>query len=306
MPVSPVLRIAVIGAGSIGSAFAFQFASAGHQVAVVARPGSDRLRQLQEANAIVNVRGERAAVVVGAHLDETVPYDLVLVTVLAHQVDVLVPALQRSAAGHILFVFNNFEPERLRALVGPARCGFGMPFLQARLDRAGVLTAVIGAGGQKSRLDDGRWVTLFNAVGLPAVLEPAMPLWLRCHVPLCVALESVAVIAARRGAGASWTDAAALARGMRQGFDLVKELGDPVYPRWKAGLAGSPHWVGAALLWSLSRVTSFRALLSGAAAECRALVDVMVAAGAAAGKPVAVDGISAMKPGGDVHQPPAD
>jgi 2-dehydropantoate 2-reductase len=30
-----------------------------------------------------------------------------------------------------------------------------------------------------------RWVDVFNAAGLPALLEPDMPLWLRCHVPLC-------------------------------------------------------------------------------------------------------------------------
>ena len=41
---------------------------------------------------------------------------------------------------------------------------------------------------------------MFNAAGLPATLEPDMPLWLRCHTPMCVAFESVAVACERRGA----------------------------------------------------------------------------------------------------------
>lgn len=298
----PVLRIAIVGAGSIGSCFAFQFAKAGHHVTVIARAGSARLAQLRQADGIVDVHGQRADVVIGGCLDVAVAYDLLIVTVLAHQVDVLLPALQGSACKQILFMFNNFEPDRLRTSIGPARCDFGMPFVQARLDRDGVLNALIGAGGQKTRLGKQQWVDLFNAVGLPAVLEPAMPLWLRCHVPVCVALESVSVAATRRGAGAPWVEALALARGMHQGFALIRALGDPVYPAGKARLAGSPYWVAAALLWALSRVTSFRTLLSGAAAECSALVDVMVAAAAAAARPVGVEHITAMKPADIRHR----
>jgi 2-dehydropantoate 2-reductase len=37
------LSIAIIGGGRIGSAYAYQLARAGHDVTVVARPGSRRL-----------------------------------------------------------------------------------------------------------------------------------------------------------------------------------------------------------------------------------------------------------------------
>ena len=85
MPQSSPLRIAVLGAGKIGSAFAFQLArTGGHDVTVIARPGSVRLGQLERDNAIIDIKGERASVGVSSELDEQVLYDLVIVTLLAH------------------------------------------------------------------------------------------------------------------------------------------------------------------------------------------------------------------------------
>jgi 2-dehydropantoate 2-reductase len=99
MPSRSLLRIAVLGVGKIGSAFAFQLARTGnHDVTVVARPGSARLQQLQRDNGIVNVKGERASVRVTDTLDEQTPCDLVIVTLLAYQVDAVLPTLQRSRA----------------------------------------------------------------------------------------------------------------------------------------------------------------------------------------------------------------
>ena len=291
------LRIAVLGVGRIGSAFAFQLARTGqHEVTVVARPGSVRFQQLLRDDGIVNVQGERAAVRVTDALDEQIPYDLVIVTLLAHQVDAVLPALQRSAARCIQFMFNNFEPERLRDAVGAERCAFGMPFVQAIFDQDGQLKATIGAGGQKTLLDQPRWVDVFIAAGLPARLEPDMPLWLRCHAPLGVAFESVSVAGMRRGGGASWGEAMVLARGLHACFALIKDLGYPLYPRGKARLNGCPNWVLAALLWTVSRIRSFRELLATGANECRALVDVMVAAAPRAKSSVNVSAIQAMKP----------
>lgn len=295
---SPPLRIAVVGAGRIGSAFASRLArTGGHDVTAVARPGSARLAQLRRAGAIVDVDGARAEVRVADALDEQTPYDLVIVTVLAHQVDAVLPELRRSAAGGVLFMFNTFDPERLQRAVGAERCSFGMPFVQAVLAGDGALKATVGAAGQKTLLGRRRWVEVFNAAGLPAVLEPAMPLWLRCHAPLCAAFEGVSVAGARRGGGASWREALVLARGVRACFALIERLGFPVHPRSKRLVRRSPAVVVAATLWSMSRVRSFRELLAGGEAEARALVDAMVAAGAAARPPAPVAEIEAMRPG---------
>jgi len=293
---SPPLRIAVLRAGRIGSTFAARLARiGGHDVTVIARPGSVRLQQLERDRAIIDVKGERAGVRVSDTLDEQTPYDLVIVTLLAHQADALLPTLQRSAAGCIQFMFNTFHPEHLQAAIGVERCSFGMPFVQAALDGDGRLKASIGAAGQKTIISRQRWVDLFNAARLPAALEPDMPLWLRCHVPLCVAFESVSVAGKRRGGGASWKEALVLARGVRAGLMLVRRLEGRVYPRARTLVDGSPVWAVAAVLWSLSRVRSFRELLATGEAECCALVDAMVAA-ASARPPVAASDIQAMRP----------
>ena len=124
-PMSTPLRTAVLGCGKIGSTFAFQLARAGNDVTVIARPMSTRLQQLRRDNGIVTVKGERASVHVADALDEQTPYDFIIVTVVDYQVDALLPALQRSAAKSIQFMFVSFSPERLRDAVGAERCSFG-------------------------------------------------------------------------------------------------------------------------------------------------------------------------------------
>ena len=290
------LRIAVLGVGKIGSAFAFQLVRAGgHDVTVIARQDSVRLAQLERDQAIVDIKGERAIVRVASRLDEETPYDLLIVTLLAHQTDPLLPALQRSAANCIQFMFNTFQPERLQAAIGPGRCAFGMPFVQATLDGDGRLKVAIGAAGQKTIMSQQRWVDVFNAAGLPAALEPQMPLWLRCQVPLCVAFESVSVAGERRGGGASWGEALILARGVHASFALIRLLGYDIYPRAKKRIDRSPIWAVAMMLWFMSRIRSFRELLATGRLECCALVDTMVSAAAPLGH-VVVSDIEAMKP----------
>jgi len=72
-PPSSQLRIAIIGVGGIGSTFAFQLVSqGGDEVTAIARPGSDRLQHLRRDNAIIDVNGQRADVLVAEALDETI------------------------------------------------------------------------------------------------------------------------------------------------------------------------------------------------------------------------------------------
>ncbi len=291
------LRIAILGAGRIGSAFAFQLAGAGgHTVTAVVRPDSLRMQQLQRDQAIVKTTGERVAVHVTDKLDEGADYDLVIVTLLAHQIPAVLPTLQRSAAKRIQCMFNNFDPETLRDALGADRCSFGMPFLQANLTADGKLDAKIGAAGQKSKMNSKEWVKVFQEAGLPAVLEPNMLLWLRCHVPLGAAFESVSVAGVRRGGGASWAESVAIAQGMQESFTLIQRLGYRLYPSGKALLHASPTWLVAGLLWSISRNRPFRELLATGANECRALVDALVAHASRVQPPVSVSKIVGMKP----------
>ena len=193
-------------------------------------------------------------------------------------------------------MFNIFDPERLREAIGPERCAFGMNFVQATLDADGRLKATIGAGGQKTLMDQQRWADVFNAANLPAAVEADMASWLRCHVPLCVAFESVSVAGVKRGGGASWREALMLARGVHASFGLIKNLGRPIYPQTKRLMDRSPASVLAAVLWSMSRVRSFRELLATGEAECSALVDAMLAAAPLTDASVNTSAIAAMKP----------
>ncbi len=193
-------------------------------------------------------------------------------------------------------MFNNVDPERLRDAVGAERCSFGMPSVQATIDKDGKLHATIGAAGQKSKMSRQDWAGVFIGSGLPAVLEPEMLLWLRCHVPLCVAFESVSAAGVRRGGGASWGESMVLARGVHEGFTLIRRLGFRLYPSGKRWLNASPAWLVAGMLWAVSRVPSFRELLATATGECCALVEAMAAAAPQADPRVAVAAIRAMKP----------
>ena len=291
------LSIAVIGTGQIGSTFAYQLARAGHDVTVIARPASKRLQQLKRDSGIVLTTGEQIKLHVADNLNGDIAYDLVIVTVLAYQVDALIPSLQRSKAKYIHCMFNIFEPERLRDAIGNHRCSFGMPFVMAMLDNEGRLKPTISSR-RKTLHGDQRWVDLFNVAGIPSVYEPEMLLWLRCHAPLGIAFESIAVAGQSRGGGATWLEAKAVARGMHAGFAIVKGLGYNLYPSAKSTLNSMPNFLIAFLLWLFSRIPSARELLATGINECRALIDTIVAASAQAKPPLpeAVKELLAIRP----------
>lgn len=293
----PRLSIAIVGAGSIGSTFAYRLARAGHDVTAIARPGSARLRQLQRDQGIVVNSGAKASLRVSDRLDEDAPYDLVLVTVLAHQVDAVLAALGRSKAVAFQFMFNTFEPERLSDAVGRGRCSFGMPFVMSTLDVEGRLESKANPG-QKTLHGDVRWAELFAAADIPSTFEPRITLWLRCHAPMCIAMESICVAGQRRGSGATWREAMTVARGLRSGFAIIRSLGYPLYPTSKSVLARSPAALLGSMLWLASRVPSFRRLLSQGLLECRALADVVASAASQAtpAMPELAAQVLAMKP----------
>jgi 2-dehydropantoate 2-reductase len=290
------LSIAVIGAGKIGSTFAYQLARAGHDVTVIARPDSLRLQQLQRDRGIMLKTGERAAVRVADKLDEEAAYNLVVVTTSAHQVDAVLPALQRSKAQWVQFMFLTFEPERLTDAIGH-RCSFGMPAVMAMTDSEGRLKPTI-ISSLKTKHGDQRWAELFSRAGIPSAFEPEMVLWLRCETPFTAAIQSIAVAGQRRGGGATWAEAKAVARGLHGGFAIVKGLGYRLYPSTKSTMYSVPNFLIAFLLWVLSRIPAMRENLATGLNECRALIDTMVAAAAKAKPPLpaAAKALLAIKP----------
>ena len=271
------LLIAIIGAGQIGSAFGYKLAAAGHRVTMIARPGSPRLAQLQKAQAIVLQSGEKTPISVEDHLDEDLAFDIVLVTTKAFQVDAFLPALTRSKAAAIHFLFANFDPERLRQAI-PQRSSFGMPFIQSWLDDAGAIKININKR-QKTLHNKQQWVDLFESAGLPSKLETDMMGWLRWHAPMTVAFEMVCVAGERRRSGAKWKEARTMARGAKAGFAIISGLGYPLHSSAK-GLVRAPQFGIALLLWMFSKPKSFRVLLASAENEARAEANEIVVAAA--------------------------
>jgi 2-dehydropantoate 2-reductase len=271
------MQIAIIGAGGIGSTFAFQLSHAGHDVTVVAR--GTRLEQLRAAGAIVTVDGERAAVHVSGEFNTTTDWDLVLVTVLVSQVDVLLPALSASAAKSVMFMFNTFRSlDRLRDAVGAQRFAFGFPAIAAGLND-GRLSSTILRRGMLTTVSDPVWAKAFTDAGLPATVHPDMESWLRTHAAAMVPMVIAGSTALRRGTGISRAEAVRLARATKEGFALVRHLGNSVTPAPIAIISRWPVPVLAALLWTLTRLGAFtRTIALAPADEPRTLIDEMTAA----------------------------
>src|SRR5215469_10591994 len=178
-----------------------------------------------------------------------------------------------------------FEPERLRDAIGSHRCSFGMPAVMAMTDSEGRLKPTI-ISSLKTLHGDQRCAELFSSAGIPSAFEPEMALWLRCEAPLTAAIASIAVAGQRRGGGATWAEAKAVARGLHEGFAIVKGLGYPLYPSTKSTMYSVPNFLNAFLLWVLSRIPTMRELLATGLTECRALIDTMAAAAAKAKPPL--------------------
>lgn len=268
------MQIAVLGPGAIGSTLAYRLADAGHAVTVIAR--GDRLAQLRRDGAIVLASGERQAVQVRATLEPDVAHDLVLVTVLAPQVDAVLPALRASAARSVMFMFNTFEPlTRLREAVGADRFHFGFPGGVFALLADGLLRPQIRRG---TTVDDAALAKLLTTAGIPTEVEPDMHTWLRSHAALVAPLMAIGTLVARRGAGVSWREADAYAHAMAAGFAVVRGLGHAITPAAVHTLSRLPRLLTRALLWAMSRTRMLRELGQLGAAEPRMLIDMMTAA----------------------------
>ncbi len=274
------MKIAILGTGAIGSAFAFQLSKAGHDVTAIAR--GEREKQLRADRAIVTVTGERAAVEVAGQLDVSKPYDLVLVTVLAPQVGAVLPALKESSAKKVMFMFNTFDSlEPLRDAVGAHRFLFGFP--QGVLGRLidGKLKFQLMPG---SAVSDADWAKVFGEAGICCSVEPDMHSWLRSHAALVIPLMASAVRSLTKPI--SWAEAREYARAFDTGFSIVRELGHHVKPAYLSALSRLPTSIIAFSIWAMSRTATQRELGMLGPAEARMLIDMMSKAAPSRSQPL--------------------
>ena len=273
------MKIAIVGPGSIGSTFAFHLARAGHDVTVVARGA--RLAQLEKDRAIVTTTEQRAPVEVSAALDTTIPWDLVLVSVLESQVDAVLPALRQCAAKQVMFMFNTFAPlDRLRDAVGAHRFVFGFPAILAELKEGRLKAQVVPralAALQITIVTDPAWAEVFSEAGIATHTQADMHGWLRTHAALVVPLMITASRVHKRGFGLSWAESREITSGMAEGFDIVRALGHRLTPSNVAAFSQLPVPFIALGLWLLSRTPTMAAMGGHGLGEVRTLLDAMVA-----------------------------
>ncbi|MFX1681424.1 2-dehydropantoate 2-reductase N-terminal domain-containing protein [Mitsuaria sp. CC2] len=269
------MNIAILGAGRIGSAFAFHLGRAGHQITLVAR--GKRLERLRiDQGTIEAMNGETTTAEVAEHLDMGIPWDLVLVTVLASQVDAVLPALSACAAASIIFMFNTFDDiQPLREAVGAHRARFAFPNMIAFLEQ-GRLRSVVSRPGMVTATDSEEWVALFKSAGLPAELRPDMQSYFRSHVAFVVPMMAAAHMTPPEGPGVTWRQAQNLAIALNAGLKLVVQQGHRLEPGFVVALARLPRIIAAAMLWTFSRTKTNRDLAHFGPGEVRFLIDSMV------------------------------
>jgi 2-dehydropantoate 2-reductase len=276
------MNITIVGAGRIGSTFAFFLSRAGHRVTLVGR--GQRLEDLRRDQAIIAVNGDRAEVQPAAALDTAKACDLVLVTVMAHQVDALLPELKACAARNVLFMFNTFEKtERLRGVVGAERFVSGFPNMMAFLVN-GRLKSRVDGPGMVPTLSSPEWVEVFAKAGLPTELEPDMDSFLRTHVAFVVPLMAAANLTWQRSTELSWAEAKKLTLALREAIDLVRELGHTLKPGVIGVLVKLPRFFLTALVWAFARTDANKNLGEFGPGETRSLIDAMTAAAPAPGR----------------------
>lgn len=213
---------------------------------------------------------------VSSALDESVPWDLVLVTVLATQVAAVLQTLARSAAKRVVFMFNTFESiEPLRQAVGEGRFGFAFPGGVFALLVEGRVHPQIRQG---TTAGDERLAELFSTAGIPTVVERDMQGWLRAHAAMVAPMMAMSTVVLARGAGATWSECMRYSAAFVAGFAVVRSVGSVARPPAVAALSRLPPVVVAAMLWLFSRTKMLRDLGRLGPTQARMLVDMMSAA----------------------------
>jgi 2-dehydropantoate 2-reductase len=207
-------------------------------------------------------------------LPEAELYDLVLVTVLATQVEVLLPALAKSKARAVMFMFNTFGGlERLRDAVGAERFSFGFPAVVASLEN-GLLTAqvvpriarffqITTVGGARAH----EWKQLFEAAKVPCAEHDDIESWLKSHAAFFAPL----MLAGAHGKPLTWALATRCAQTMKAGFAMVPK----VTPFAVRVLSWYPAFFITCMLWLISRTPILEAFGTRGPSEGLALLKMM-------------------------------
>jgi 2-dehydropantoate 2-reductase len=265
------MKIVIYGAGRIGTMFGFLLARAGHDITFIAR--GKRLEELQKNPVVETVDGEKATTKSAGELDATTPWDLVLVTVLAHQVDATLPALKASAAKKVMFMFNTVESlTKLRESVGASRFEMAFPTVISDFVN-GKLKGTVSGPGNVTTLSSAEWAKIFSDAKIPTEVHSDMESFLRSHAVFVIPLMALGNVAFTTGKGVTWSTARRYARMFDEGFAIVRKLGNALTPSFVSILSKLPLFIRTAMLWGASRSQMLRDLGAMGPGEVRELID---------------------------------
>lgn len=258
-------KIAIIGAGPVGCAFAVHLVKAGHDVTIVGR--GQRLANLQENGGVLAKMSEKATettkipVKAVGSLDTAQPWDLVLLTITEQQFDEPLSATLKACpkTTEILFMFNTFASlDQYFEVVGKERCIMGFPMIMASFFDGALVHQFISFG-QITIVSSPEWRAIFSSAGITCIHEPDMQSWLRTHAAVALGLMSAVVTAAARKSGVTWAEARLSAGAAREGLTLVKKLGNKITPKFVHYLGVAvPSFVLTGVLWVFTKVPSMR------------------------------------------------
>jgi ketopantoate reductase len=210
------MKILVLGAGVIGTTYAWQLSQAGHDVCLFVR--QSKRERIEREGIHIHYRDERLkdsgpmevtyhpVVVLQFHPQDQ--FDLIIVSVRAHQLDEILPELASgSGDANILFFGNNWwGEERIRKFLSPEKYLFGFSRLVGGwrtedgidcifFNNPELVTMLGEKDGQVTpRLQNLR--DLFEKANLKPVISPDILGWLAIHY-----VEFLGVIGGIRKAG---------------------------------------------------------------------------------------------------------
>ena len=240
------MKILVLGAGVIGTTYAWQLSGTGHDVSILVR--KSKKEQIQKDGIRIRYTDERQKksdllevtyhplVVDEFHVQDN--YDLIIVSVRAHQLDELLPSLaDGSGKADILFFGNNWwGEERIRKFLPPEKYLFGFSRLVGGwrtenrfecifFDNPELVTMLGETDGQLTpRLQNLQDV--FKKADLRPVISQDILGWLSIHY-----VEFLGVVGGIRKAGSfdAFVDSSALIKdsilATRESLDVCKARG---------------------------------------------------------------------------------
>lgn len=242
---SPVGRIAVVGAGVLGTVYGAKLALAGHDVTMIERSPA-RLEQIRSRGLeIETLKGtERQTVRVGVmdSLDLESPFELAIVIARKTHLPGILEMLSKTAIPTVLIMASNAEgPDEIVRWLG-SRAVVGFPGAGGRLVNGVVQFSVPPKLMQPTMLGevDGRRSDrvlalkgLLESGGFHATVSEEMDAWLKSHEAFVATTGNATYVAGSGSAlGADGELLELNIRAIREIYAAMDAAGIPILPRW--------------------------------------------------------------------------